>query len=102
MKTRCDKRDDFNIPNVVHWMLTGYTTRAGAAYPFGSPEFTTSFQMSFCCSISFLSAFFAQRFSVYPFLFGHYIVCLSVFDLQPMIIILVYLSFHCSSFCIHN
>jgi hypothetical protein len=30
MKTRCDKRDDFNIPNVVHWMLTGYTTRAGA------------------------------------------------------------------------
>jgi hypothetical protein len=27
MKTRCDKRDDFNIPNVVHWMLHNIMTK---------------------------------------------------------------------------
>ena len=83
----------FNILNMVHWILTGYITRAGAAYPFGSPAFTTSFQMGSLVSLCFICV---TLFSLLVFIWSLY--CLSVFYFRPVIITLVSLSYYCTSF----
>jgi len=91
-----EKRDDFNILNMVHWILTGYITRAGAAYPFGSPAFNTSFQMGSFGQLVSLCFICAKLFSLPFFISSLY--CLSVFDFRPVIITLVSLSYYCTSF----
>ena len=57
--------------------MTGATSGAGTAYPFGAPEFTPGFQWGSCYSLVLYVCFVGRCLSFCTFSFGHCVVCSS-------------------------